>query len=51
LYLVCEYIPFNSLFYLIATDSDFDELCECEQVTYVNPIPAEKREKLTFIDG
>ena len=37
--------------YLITTDGDFDELCEDEQVTYVNPIPAEKRETLTFIDG
>lgn len=37
--------------YLITTDSDFDDLCEGEDVTYVNPIPSEKREKLTLIDG
>lgn len=37
--------------YLITTDSDFDELCEAEAVKYVNPIPTEKREKLTLIDG
>jgi len=37
--------------YVITTDSDFDQLCADEDVTYVNPIPAEKREKLTLIDG
>jgi len=37
--------------YLITTDSDFNDLCEGEDVKYVNPIPAEKREKLTLIDG
>ena len=37
--------------YLITTDSDFDELCDDEDVTYVNPIPTAKREKLTRIDG
>lgn len=37
--------------YLITTDSDFDDLCEGEHTTYVNPIPAEKREKLTLLDG
>ena len=37
--------------YLITTDNDFDELCEDEDVTDVNPIPAEKREKVTLIDG
>ena len=37
--------------YLITTDDDFDELCDDEAVKYVNPIPAEKREKLTQIDG
>jgi len=37
--------------YLITTDSDFDDLCDGEHVTYVNPIPAEKRDKLTLIDG
>jgi predicted nucleic acid-binding protein len=36
--------------YLITTDSDFDDLCEGEHATYVNPIPAEKREKLTLLD-
>ena len=37
--------------YLITTDGDFDDLCDGESVKYVNPIPAEKREKLTLIDG
>lgn len=37
--------------YLLTTDSDFDDLCASEDVKYVNPIPAEKREKLTLIDG
>ena len=37
--------------YLITTDGDFDDLCEGEDVRYVNPIPVEKREKLTLIDG
>lgn len=37
--------------YLITTDADFDELCADEDVTYQNPIPNEKREILTLIDG
>ncbi|MEF8871643.1 MAG: type II toxin-antitoxin system VapC family toxin [Haloarculaceae archaeon] len=37
--------------YLITTDSDFDDLCHREDITYTNPIPTEKREKLAFIDG
>ena len=37
--------------YLITTDSDFEDLCDDEAVNYVNPIPVEKREKLTLIDG
>jgi predicted nucleic acid-binding protein len=37
--------------YLITTDRDFDDLCHGEDVTYTNPIPTEKRGKLTFIDG
>jgi len=37
--------------YLITTDSDFDELCTDESVKYVNPIPTEKREKLSLIEG
>jgi predicted nucleic acid-binding protein len=37
--------------YLITTDDDFDELCDSEQVTYTNPIPLDKRSKLTFIQG
>jgi predicted nucleic acid-binding protein len=37
--------------YLITTDDDFDELCDDEPVKYVNPIPTEKRDKLTLIDG
>jgi predicted nucleic acid-binding protein len=37
--------------YLVTTDRDFDDLCEGEDVKYANPIPAEKHEKLTLIDG
>mgnify|MGYP006289804561 CR=1 FL=1 len=37
--------------YLITTDTDFDDLCDGESVTYTNPIPEEKREKLTLISG
>ena len=37
--------------YVITTDGDFDDLCDGEDVQYVNPIPAEKREKLTRIEG
>ena len=37
--------------YLLTTDSDFDDLWDGEDVTYTNPIPAEKREKLALIDG
>jgi PIN domain. len=37
--------------YLLTTDADFDELCETEDVTYQNPIPAEKRDVLTVIEG
>jgi predicted nucleic acid-binding protein len=37
--------------YLLTTDGDFDDLCADEDVTYVNPVPAEKREKLARIDG
>jgi predicted nucleic acid-binding protein len=37
--------------YLLTTDGDFDDLCADEDVTYVNPVPAEKREKLALIDG
>ncbi|APX98282.1 type II toxin-antitoxin system VapC family toxin [Natronorubrum daqingense] len=37
--------------YLLTTDGDFDDLCAGEDVTYVNPIPTEKHEKLTLIDG
>ena len=37
--------------YLITTDDDFDELCDGEYAKFVNPIPTEKRESLTSIDG
>ena len=37
--------------YLITTDSDFDELCDGETVTYINPVPAGKRETVSLIDG
>jgi predicted nucleic acid-binding protein len=37
--------------YLVTTDGDFEDLCVGEAVNYVNPIPEEKREKLSRIDG
>lgn len=37
--------------YLISTDDDFDRLCDGDGVTFVNPVPTAKREKLTMIDG
>lgn len=37
--------------YLITTDTDFDALCADEEVRYVNPIPADKRDRLTLADG
>ena len=37
--------------YVITTDGDFDDLCDSEDVKYVNLIPTERREKLTLIDG
>jgi len=37
--------------YLVTTDEDFDDLCDGEAVNYANPVPAEKRDSLTFIDG
>ena len=37
--------------YLITTDADFDKLCKTEDVTYQNPIPAEKRDVLTVTEG
>jgi len=36
--------------HLITTDTGFDELCDGEKVTYQNPIPGEKRDKLTLVD-
>lgn len=37
--------------YLVTTDRDFDDLCDGEDVTYANPIPADKRGRLSSIDG
>jgi predicted nucleic acid-binding protein len=37
--------------YLLTTDTDFGDLCETEDVTYQNPIPAEKRDVLTMTEG
>jgi predicted nucleic acid-binding protein len=37
--------------YLLTTDTDFEDLCEGENVNYANPIPTDKREKLSLIDG
>jgi hypothetical protein len=36
---------------LLTTDTDFDDLCADEAVTYRNPIPADKRDVLTTVDG
>ena len=37
--------------YVVTTDTDFDSLCDGEDVQYVNPVPADRRERLTPIDG
>jgi predicted nucleic acid-binding protein len=37
--------------HLVTTDTDFAELCDGEAVTYQNPIPADKRDKLSLADG
>jgi predicted nucleic acid-binding protein len=37
--------------YLLTTDTDFGDLCETEDVTYQNPIPAEKRDVLAMTEG
>lgn len=34
--------------YLITTDTDFDGLCDGEDVQYVNPVPDSKRDRLAF---
>lgn len=36
---------------LVATDTDFDTLCDDEGITYRNPIPEAKRDRLSFVDG
>lgn len=37
--------------YLVTTDTDFEALCTDESVTYVNPVPEAKRDRLSGIDG
>ncbi len=37
--------------YLLTTDTDFELLCADESVTYRNPVPASKRERLSTVDG
>lgn len=37
--------------YLVTTDTDFEMLCDDESVQYVNPIPADERERLSSVDG
>ncbi|PSP95369.1 PIN domain-containing protein [Halobacteriales archaeon QS_1_68_44] len=37
--------------YLITTDEDFEELCDGEDVNYLNPVPPKKRERLAPVDG
>lgn len=36
---------------LVTTDTDFEELCEGEPVTYRNPIPEQKLANLSTVDG
>ncbi len=37
--------------YLVTTDTDFDTLCEEETVVYQNPIPDDKLDSLSTVDG
>lgn len=37
--------------YLVTTDTDFDTLCEEEAVVYQNPIPDDKLDSLSTVDG
>jgi len=37
--------------YLVTTDRDFERLCTDEDVRYRNPIPAEKLDQLSLVDG
>lgn len=37
--------------YLLTTDTDFEQLCKGEDVSYVNPIPDGKRDVLGVFDG
>lgn len=37
--------------YLVTTDRDFDALCADETTTYTNPVPPEKLDRLSSIDG
>jgi len=35
----------------VTTDTDFEEFCTDESVTYVNPVPDAKRDRLSGVDG
>jgi len=35
----------------VTTDTDFEEFCTDESVTYVNPVPDAKRDCLSGVDG
>lgn len=37
--------------YIVTTDSDFEMLCDGESIAYRNPIPEEKSDVLSSIDG
>ncbi|MFB6309480.1 MAG: type II toxin-antitoxin system VapC family toxin [Haloarculaceae archaeon] len=37
--------------HLLTTDTDFADLCDGEPVSYVNPVPDDKRTRLARIDG
>jgi predicted nucleic acid-binding protein len=37
--------------YIVTTDRDFDVLCEGEYVTYRNPVPEDKLDALSTVDG
>lgn len=41
----------HSASYLLTTDSDFEQLCESEEVEYRNPIPEDKLDTLSADEG
>lgn len=41
----------HSASYLLTTDSDFEQLCDSEEVEYRNPIPEDKLDTLSADEG